>query len=1597
MSQQSLSDFADRELAGKKSAKATTRTSSIDDFADRELGGQKPAATSMSIGDFADKELGRDKLRKDDELGQLVHSILGGVQGGVGAITGAMDKYADKISKLTGLSKGGAFKKISEYLNEVSASNREQGLGGLGGKIAAGFGQAVPDILAISALGPLGLPIHGAIMGGAEGGVGGALKGAATGAVMHGGLKFLGGTKLPVRIGGNAAIGAAMSPGGLEDRVAGAVTMGGLSLMGGGKKRLEKLAETKPIESEPGFEKPTVRVAPVPDADVIASPLGREPRTIKELSSEILRINEGRVAPEMATSLSALVEARAKARGISADDWVRERFGKMEIGGEPPEDALFKTLKVRGAAESDLASWYKDTFGDTEAKEHLQNTLQFLRDRAVRTPADEGGTRQQPISPNLKTLLSIDLSNVCRFRDMGSVCVYCYVEQPRTTGDPRAKSTLEPTAYDSSMIRNMPPELIRFFNEQGGIRMYSAADYQPKTDPMLDQIFADAASVGLKIKAITKHPDFVAKYGDKSNVSINISSDFKPETIAKMFGVDIETAKTLRGVISRGPTIEEALEWAGNRKNINIRYVAVNPEDTLQALRDPRISVVTGYHGRVKDTLLKIMEKQNPDVVAALGPEYMRRFTENFKNQKPKDIFKQLNAKDLELAKQKMCCQTGRCGSCEVCCGFKGTIKEGLTSLSKLIAGEPAASVEFEADGRAIIRAFSKSNVAGMAHELGHVFRRDLTSSELAAAEAWAGVKNRVWERGHEEKFANAFEIYLRRGIAPTPEMQGVFAKFKQWLTDIYSNLSSAFGKQRLDKNITELFDKMLGQDIAKAKAMERAGVVEPTAPPIANAEGAVRGGMILPGQDLPKRVGPINLENIDLSRDSKVEIANMEDALHQQRLAAKAEHRWDDVSERLKAKGAAMEIGDAFGKPYEEVIAEFKRRTGKTEGDALDLHVLAAREVLATAHRDFLESLRQYRANPTDEGLATLEILRARAMKIQADVGGGSSNVGRALNIHKKMVKAKDYLLNKQMDMVFKELGKDRLDQEAIDIIAALDSADTTAVMKFLAERKPATFRQKAFELWMNSVLSNPLTHAVNMSSNFASLLWRSAESLGGAGIDIARSKVTGKPRDLYAGEAVADVIGGFRGFKDGLKIAWERLKGNMDPNDVSKLEIPTRAIKGKKGEVARVPSKFLSAEDALYKTVIYSSKIHSEAYKRATLEGLRGDARRARFDELVKNPTDSMKAIAKHEAEYLTFNDKLNGIAADVARMRGKSRLPLEFIIPFVRTPYNIAKFGIQRTPLGAFDLYSKVKSGAITKGEAAKRGASIALTTAANVAIANMVANGVITGSGPTDAKERAQLYAQGWQPRSFKIGGKYYGYGRLEPLSTILGIYSDFWDIKGRATEMEANKIVGLTAQSLKNNLLDKTFMSGLMDLIKASDDAERYGADWVKRFAGSAVPAAVAGVARAIDPNLREARSVIDTIKSRIPGMTAQVPERLGPFGETSKRAGTTLSRLISPVPISNAVDDTVYKELGRLKMRISTPTLTQDGKPADRDAQRRLIMAAMPEVKAAALRLIQSEFYRNLPTDELKKKYLLKTMNKTRGIERKLFKMEELQ
>jgi hypothetical protein len=168
--------------------------------------------------------------------------------------------------------------------------------------------------------------------------------------------------------------------------------------------------------------------------------------------------------------------------------------------------------------------------------------------------------------------------------------------------------------------------------------------------------------------------------------------------------------------------------------------------------------------------------------------------------------------------------------------------------------------------------------------------------------------------------------------------------------------------------------------------------------------------------------------------------------------------------------------------------------------------------------------------------------------------------------------------------------------------------------------------------------------------------------------------------------------------------------------------------------GEIVRIPTRALLAEDEFFKTLNYRAEINTRAVRLAINEGLKGRAFRDRVAELKAKPTPSMQAGAHEYALYQTFQNQLGPIGRIVMRLR--DTIPgMYLILPFIRTPANLIKYGAERTPFGL--LMRPVRQNLMGKhGNIARdtQLARLALDSGVSLIVASWALSGLLTGSGP-----------------------------------------------------------------------------------------------------------------------------------------------------------------------------------------------------------------------------------------------------------------------
>lgn len=135
---------------------------------------------------------------------------------------------------------------------------------------------------------------------------------------------------------------------------------------------------------------------------------------------------------------------------------------------------------------------------------------------------------------------------------------------------------------------------------------------------------------------------------------------------------------------------------------------------------------------------------------------------------------------------------------------------------------------------RAVITLFRSADASTLIHESGHAWLEDLMTdaahplapdelrADATTVRKWLGVKEgEPIPTAAHEKFARGFERYMMEGHAPSAELAGVFARFRDWLIRIYQTVDRL--RAPINDDIRGVFDRMLAsRDEGSVVAPER-------------------------------------------------------------------------------------------------------------------------------------------------------------------------------------------------------------------------------------------------------------------------------------------------------------------------------------------------------------------------------------------------------------------------------------------------------------------------------------------------------------------------------------------------------------------------------------------------------------------------------------------------------------------------------------------------------------------------------------------------------------------------------------------------------
>ena len=526
------------------------------------------------------------------------------------------------------------------------------------------------------------------------------------------------------------------------------------------------------------------------------------------------------------------------------------------------------------------------------------------------------------------------------------------------------------------------------------------------------------------------------------------------------------------------------------------------------------------------------------------------------------------------------------------------------------------------------------------------------------------------------------------------------------------------------------------------------------------------------------------------------------------------------------------------------------------------------------------------------------------------------------------------------------------------VDRVAKLKTAEKIAAFG-MNITKP-TYTDMFLEVWVNGLLSSLRTFARNFCGNAATLFWSVPERSVSRGF-----KEAGVEGGIARGEALAMLKGIFGNIGDAWRLARQGFMTEQPTFGVTKLDIRPKTISSENlraagamgsfldrfgsmfgldgdtvGRLVRIPGRGLVAADEFFKSLNFNAELRAQAHREgaavASAEGLTGKAYAARMAEVEQavmlDIPPSIRASAEQFATYNTFQKALGPRGQHFQAIM--SHPVGRIVMPFQRTPMNVAKFSGERTP---FAVFSNAVKDELLSDDPVRRQMALGKMYMGSMSMAFfavLAGSGLITSSGPTDPDLRSQKMQLGWRPTSIVLdtnsdgvrggpGDTYIPLSKIEPFGSLIILAADAaiaianMDPEDNAVAKLASAVT-MAAVAAFNS---RQFVMGLSRVVGILSGEERDLKGFLRDFARGLLPfsSAMRDVARQFDPVLRHARGVVDSALQGVPGYSKTLRPRRNLFAEKVLAPDAVGPDFISFVTIGTGKNEPVFSEFDRLE------------------------------------------------------------------------------
>lgn len=481
--------------------------------------------------------------------------------------------------------------------------------------------------------------------------------------------------------------------------------------------------------------------------------------------------------------------------------------------------------------------------------------------------------------------------------------------------------------------------------------------------------------------------------------------------------------------------------------------------------------------------------------------------------------------------------------------------------------------------------------------------------------------------------------------------------------------------------------------------------------------------------------------------------------------------------------------------------------------------------------------------------------------------------------------------------------------------------------VARELAKQVPKTTMEKIDSWRYFSMLANPRTHIRNIIGNLSMASVQRIKNKVAGGLEAIAQKTgmidkrtkTLKPASkevkAFAKADVENVLGRLNNeskfdTKNLIQQYQRTFKSNLLENTLGKLY--------------NLNSKALEAEDTFgLKSAYRKAMADYMTANKLTEKDLTAGTKEA--DTKLENA----RKYAIQQAQEATFH-QYSSVASLLNTLENKNKatkLLTGAIIPFKKTPINVAKTGIEYSPIGIVKSFTtdiaKLRKGDINVNQYIDNLAKGLTGTGITLAGYALAQAGILSASGDED-DQKNQYYQQdrGNQSFSLKIGDKTYSLDWLSPTAIPLFIGAQLNDnVKNAGEEQTTEDMLDKISNSIDamasamNPMIEMSMLSGVASAVKsfAQGDAQFFqnlAINSAKSYVNQFFPTLGGQIAKMVDDTERTttstkqnmfAKAVDSTgrqILNKIPFASKLLPAKTDVWGNELKREPNKLYRAL---------------------------------------------------------------------------------------------------